>query len=583
MRFLQYRYVLNNLEKLSESDLDNYKLKISKLSVIKNADITNQDIIIEGQEGVYEYDILQSLIEASDEFGVEVVFDGDQPLDNQAPLNEEDLEDNPAYTNEEFIDFNDKLSESKKSFKKDSYFRLGELCLSIVLFIVSLFFELGNSVFSAKMILLIISYSISGYDIVFNFGMDIYKKKFFAGNIAIVLSSIALVLLGEPTTATLMVILFAIAKFIEQTAEKKRGLKIEELFYTGSTPVIANGVNTLRGDIKQDDILSLKAGDIIPCDGVLLKDGEVYSYPIDYNMSTDYKAGDDVLGGSVTLSEVSVKAKCKFGESFIDTARDNFKKSINQIGGDKYKKYAKIGLYADLALLLVALITTFVLPCFSSTYKIGLVKWGLVGACILAVGTIVCYITNIGALFGNLWIDGKSSHIDFKDPKYIFTLAKANSLIVSAKSICDCQKPCLKDDTTGALNELFALGIKKAEIKKDFDGADVVDIIKFNQDNVKKENLVFVGDGEGDVGLKGGKVNIMNGEISFVPLAYKMAKTTNSKVKISCIVGAILKVVLIALLFVIPYAKFNIVWFAVIGALLNLLVAGFSLPFICKK
>lgn len=593
---MEYRYKLKGLENLNEKDFSKLKTKILKFNDVEDVTLSGDEVILACKQGAYEYNVLQELIALSDEFSIEVIFgdenDDNRPIDggfeensdfitenNDDKSNGFDGETKNRISGEEF-DYDDKMFAEKKTNKKDLRFRLGELAVSLVLFIASLFFKTGNSVFSLKMILLILSFSVSGYDVVFNVGVDIYKKKFLNGNLVMVIASIALIVLGEPNAATLLVWLFAAAKFVESYSLKISQAKKDDLFYTGSIPLKVDGQETLRKDIKSGNTVTVGRGDRIPTDGVMIRDGEVSSYKIDYDVTTERKTDDKVLAGSIVISKsITYLSTADFGCSFVDEKKVEYENAIKNINGEKTKKWSKIGLYADLLMIFVSLLTAFALPLTTDNYKTGLLDYGIIGSVILAVSMISLSISNVLCVYKNLYADGRSADLDFKDLTSIKKLGAANTFKVSAKALCDFDKEiCLKPETLGAIDEIAFLGIKK--IVTDFDCQlpdSVKDKIDFIEPPVKKEKQFYFSENAGDISYDGDGVKILSKDLSMVPLAYRMAKKAKFAAKLSAVLAIISKVLLIAGAFLLKTTKFNIAYLAVIGGFVCLLQALITL------
>lgn len=587
---MEYRYKLKGLENLNEKDFSKLKTKILKSNDVEDVTLNGDEIILSCAQSAYEYDVLQELIALTDEFSIEVVFgdenDDNRPIDGDIEENnesaDEKIDDNKGESDtgkkeknsQEEFDYDDKMFTEKKTNKKDLRFRLGELAVSLLLFIASLFFEAGDSVFSMKMILLILSFSVSGYDVVFNAGVDIYKKKFLNGNLIMLIASIALIVLGEPNAATLLICLFAAAKFVESYSLKISQAKKDDLFYTGSIPLNVDGQETLRKDIKSGNVVTVGRGDRIPTDGVLSCDGEVSSYKIDYDVTTERKAGDKVLAGSIVISQsITYLSTADFGCSLVDEKKTEYENTTENIDGEKTKKWSKIGLYADLLMIFVSLLTAFLLPLTADNYKMGLLDYGVTGSVILAVSMISLAISNVLSVYKNVYADGRSADLDFKDLASIKKLGGANTFKVSAKALCDFDNEvCLKPETLDAIDEITFLGIKK--IVTDFDCQlpdSVKDKIDFIEPTVKKEKQFYFSENAGDISYGGDSVKILSKDLSMVPLAYRMAKKAKFAAKLSAALAIASKVLLIAGAFLLKVTKFNVAYLAVIGGFVCLI------------
>ncbi len=590
---MEYRYKLKYPDNFGDKARNKYKSKVSAQDAVTNAVFDGDYLTLNCKDGTYEYDILQTLIAISDEYEIEVLFgenddngliDGDleNPDENQGSQDGDNGEvseaSDEAIEKQSKLDYDDKLTAEKQTLKKDSLIRIGELSVATVLFVVSLFLKAGDTAFSFKTILAILAFSISGYDIVFNAGLDIFKKRIQSGNLYVFVAAVALIVLGQAEVSTAVIILFAVAKFIEDYATKRNDLTKKGVFYTGTTPVIVDGEETLREEIKSGSILTIKEGDVLPVDGILKCDAEVVGYNVDYSLKSEYKAGEKVLAGSVAITDLTYESSCGYGESVIDERRKSFEEKVENFGGAKSKKLSKIGLYADLFIIFIALAVTFLLPLTGGDYVEGLKKWGVIGGTILSFSLIGLSVLRSNKIFKSLYTEGFSKGIDFNDLQSTKKLGEANAMKVSAKALCEQNGSGLKEDSLGALKELNALGIKK--ISTDFDlklSDSVKKQIDFVEPTLKKENSVYFGDNSGDVALLGGNVNVFSGEISFVPLAYKMAKKAGKLAKFSLFTNIAIKVLLAALVVILALLGINAAYLAAVGVGLEVIFTSLLL------
>lgn len=590
---MEYRYKLKYPDNIGDKERNKYKSKVSAVDCVTQAVFDGDYLTLNCIDGTYEYDILQTLIAVSDEYEIEVLFDENDdngPIDGdledseaQEPLendSSESLEEKSkeAVDKQSKLDYDDKLTAEKATLKKDSLIRIGELSIALILYIVSLFLKAGDTVFSFKTILAILAFSISGYDIVFNAGLDIFKKRILSGNLFVFIAAVTLIVLGQAEVSTAVIILFAIAKFIEDYAAKRNDLTKKGVFYTGTTPVIIDGEESLREEIKSGSLLTIKEGDVLPVDGVLTCDAEVFGYNVDYSLKSEYKKGEKVLAGSVAITDLTYESSCDYGNSEIDERKKSFEEKVENFGGTKSKKWSKIGLYADLLMIFIALAVTFLLPLTTGDYVEGLKKWGVVGGPILSFSIISLTVIRFDKIFKNLYTEGFSKGIDFNDLTSTEKLGKANAMKVSATALCDFSGAKLKEDSLGALKELNALGIKK--VSTDFDlelPSTVKKQIDFVEPTLKKENSVYFGNNSGDVALLGGNVNVFSGEISFVPLAYKMAKKALKLAKFSLFTSIAVKVLLAALVTLLAFFGVNAAYLAVVGVGLEVIFTSLLL------
>lgn len=546
--------------------------KINGVKGISSASIKDDILTVTIESGFYEYDVLTDIFKVCDGFSVNLDFMeesvdngtiGGDFVENEGDLSK-DLDENPSPVSPRAektdqispspsFEEVDLLEKEAKQFKSDLIFRIGEVSLSIILFVVSLFLKGGSGGFSLHTVILVLAFSIAGYDVVYGLYTDIKNKAPLNGNLTALLAAVSAVVLGHAAFGALFIILFSAARNFSAFADRYKELSILKSYYTGSLPVLVGEEQTSLQDLKIGDTITLEEGQYIPCDGTSLSDGEVLYKTASLSAPVSVKKGDPVFAGSIALAAgLLVKVESLFGHSVIDGEGEAFLSHKEaKKAASKSKKVAKIALYVDFCAILLSLIITFIPPIFTQSYGDNLSKWALIGAALLGIVSLHGIIGFYLNAFDNLVVTGVKRSVLFGDERAVSRLALGNDLTVDAAVLVEDGK--VKEDAYGMLNEFLACGVKN--VKVDFKSASypesVVCDLDFTQNPVKKPKEIFAGN-NGDISLTEGKNRVLNDQISFMPLAYKMAKNTASSAKAGLILSAVLKVVSLALIFVIP-------------------------------
>ena len=546
--------------------------KINGVKGISSASIKDDILTVTIESGFYEYDVLTDIFKVCDGFSVNLDFMeesvdngtiGGDFVENEGDLSK-DLDEKPSPVSPRAektdrpspspsFEEVDLLEKEAKQFKSDLIFRIGEISLSIILFVVSLFLKGGSGGFSLHTVILVLAFSIAGYDVVYGLYTDIKNKAPLNGNLTALLAAVSAVVLGHAAFGALFIILFSAARNFSAFADRYKELSILKSYYTGSLPVLVGEEQTSLQDLKIGDTITLEEGQYIPCDGTSLSDGEVLYKTASLSAPVSVKKGDPVFAGSIALAAgLLVKVESLFGHSVIDGEGEAFLSHKEaKKAASKSKKVSKIALYVDFCAILLSLIITFIPPIFAQSYGDNLSKWALIGAALLGIVSLHGIIGFYLNAFDNLVVTGVKRSVLFGDERAVSRLASGNDLTVDAAVLVEDGK--VKEDAYGMLNEFLACGVKN--VKVDFKSASypesVVCDLDFTQNPVKKPKEIFAGN-NGDISLTEGKNRVLNDQISFMPLAYKMAKNTVSSAKAGLILSAVLKVVSLALIFVIP-------------------------------
>ncbi|HLS35832.1 MAG TPA: heavy metal translocating P-type ATPase [Bacillota bacterium] len=219
--------------------------------------------------------------------------------------------------------------------------------VGLALFIIALFLPkgwVGNSVYAATLIL-------SGYHIIIEGFVDTYQQsknqKRFKPNVHILmtLAAIGAMIIGDFLEASLLILIFAGAHYLEDYAEgrsKKEITSLLELNPTSARKIMPNGEVKIVdvSELKIGDQVSILNGDQIPTDGVVLSG----SSSIDQSAITgesipvEKEVGDELFGSTINGSGTLVMEVTK------DSSETVFAKIVQLVSQTQrdYSKTAKL-------------------------------------------------------------------------------------------------------------------------------------------------------------------------------------------------------------------------------------------------
>ena len=335
-------------------------------------------------------------------------------------------------------------------------FILVRAVLSIILMIASTFINgLG------KNIILLVSYFIISYDILWQAFKNIIKGRAFDENFLMSIASLTALIVPMFTLEAhidqydgiLVMILYQIGEYIQHKAVDKSQKSISEMLDldVSEVDIIVDG-KTKKVDvkhIKEDDILLVMPGDILVIDGIVVHGtsslntasltGE--SAPIDVS------EGDKVLSGSINNDGVlHVKATSRFNTSttakvkeIVEQANKN-KASIDRF----FSRFAKV--YTPIVIL-ISLIVMFILPLVFGfeehflpyLYK-GLAVMVISCPCALVISIPLAYFMGIGKAAKNQILVKGASYLEILNEIDVIlfdktgTLTKGQFVITEIKS-----------------------------------------------------------------------------------------------------------------------------------------------------
>ena len=480
---------------------------------------------------------------------------------------------------EDDFDYQDRLVVKKQTLKKDAFIRIGELFVSTILLIVCYALSGGQTqAMSPSMFVGVLAFAIGGYEIFYSAIGDIVHKKFLSENIIMGLACLLGAFLGYLVETTALALVFGITKEIEVYASGVSQNKLEEIFYTGSVAIKTESGETKKlADIAVNDVLSLSELDIIPCDGIANCDATLDCYRSLGIPEAQVKAGDKVYAGSIVLSEnLNMTVEKSNAESQLVLKKNAFEEKLTA-----YTVVDKKLKYLNVALVFISLLLAFIPPIFGKQgYLLNLQVWGARAIALLSISMLAYAFYLAANCIKNALIALKYTEIEVNNISTFNKLAKANAFKFKASTLTE--NGSMKADTHGVMNELLAAGVKNVETEFDLELDEEVEAkLDFVQNNVSNKREIVVGK---DIMLgSSGDIAIARGEISFVPLSYKIAKLATKRKKLVITLKLLFFVATIAALLFVPFKLINPIYFGVINGAITALFALFSLSILKNR
>lgn len=396
---------------------------------------------------------------------------------------EESLNKNKDFKNA-IVNFNtSKISfESEKDFKieelnrlikkvePDAYlsleiekkeYHIWTLILGVIIGFLGFFIDFPNYI---KIILYLVSYSLLLYKIVINAFKLLIKSHTINENALITISCLGALIIGEVMEGIMVIFLYTIGKILEEKAINNSRKSITNLLDIKQNNVHLKTKNEIKEisleDIKINDILIVKKGELIPVDGTISKGESLFDTSKITGESTlvEKKSGDSVLSGFInTENVIELKADTTFINStvskileLLETATD--KKTKTETAVSKISKiYTPIIII--LSIFIVILLPFFNVSLNESIYR-SLTFLVISCPCAIAISIPLSYFTGIGIASKN--------GILIKGSNYLDNLSNAKTIIF---------------DKTGTLTS-GAFSIKKIDIlDKNYDEKQILDIL----------------------------------------------------------------------------------------------------------
>lgn len=301
---------------------------------------------------------------------------------------------------------------SSSSTKKERKIKGIELIASLVVLIVGIILKNIESTSIFANYVLVIAYSIAGYEVIFEGLISIFKGKPFSENTLMTIASLAAILLGEVVEAVGIMFLFSLGELFEHAAIADADKIIEKLksYKDEKVKVLSDGIIKIVNPekVKIGDIIVVSVGEKNVIDGEIIEGSATFDTKVITGESVykDLTISNTVLGGFVCADGmVKIKATKTYSDSAVSKICEAVKDSAKKKSKTEsfLEKFAK---WFTPVVVIGAILLTFIPPIFSSSYVDGLKVWGLRAVmllcvscpCSLVISIPLAYYTGVGNL-----------------------------------------------------------------------------------------------------------------------------------------------------------------------------------------
>ncbi len=298
----------------------------------------------------------------------------------------------------------------EKEEKKRLKSRIIELSIALAIMIVGIVLSSIKSTVKFADYVYIVAFSLSGYEVIVNGIIGIFKGKPFTEDTLMMIASVSAMFLGETVEAVGIMLLYGVGETFEKTVTNDATKIINSLkSYKDETVRILGEGNIEKtispSQVKVGDIMILRAGEKITVDGVIIEGSSSFDTKIitGENAYRDLAQGDEVLSGFTVIDgTVKIKATKKYNESAICKIADIIETSAKKKSKpEKFlEKFAK---WYTPCVVIVALLLAFIPPFFEIRYLNGLKIWGVRAVmllcvscpCSLVISIPLCYFMGV--------------------------------------------------------------------------------------------------------------------------------------------------------------------------------------------
>ncbi len=218
-----------------------------------------------------------------------------------------------------------KYADEDNEHEENLSFELIKIIISAVLFLLSILIDNKNT----SLIMIVLSYVVVGYEVVFSAIKNIFKGKPFDEAFLMTIATVGAFVIGKYSESVAVMLFYQVGEFFQGLAVNRSRKSISNLM--NIRPDYANlktskGIEKVSPDsIKVGDIIVVKAGERIPLDGKVING----TSSIDTSALTgeamlhDVTSGEDVLSGSINVNGLlEIEVQKEFSESTVSKILD---------------------------------------------------------------------------------------------------------------------------------------------------------------------------------------------------------------------------------------------------------------------
>lgn len=310
--------------------------------------------------------------------------------------------------------------DGEEGFWREHGFDLIKIIVSSLLLLSTIVFKCGGTV---KLVLCIIAYIISAYEIFINCIKGIANKNFLDENTLMFIASVTAFCLGNYSEGVFIVVLYALGELLEDVAtdnSRKKIAGLSELKSVTARVITKTGfADVSPASVEAGTLIEVRKGDRVPIDGILVGASAEFDMKAITGESKPYviEDGQTVYSGAInTGNSVVIKTTKLYKDSTVE-------KIISMVEGANAQKaksqkfitsFAKV--YTPIVVL-AALVVAFIPPLFDGmnfTFWIYKALSFLVVSCpcALVISVPLAFFTGIGNMAKNGVLVKGSNYID---------------------------------------------------------------------------------------------------------------------------------------------------------------------------
>ena len=259
--------------------------------------------------------------------------------------------------------------------KEEQKQELLKLIISAILFVAAIIIDKTvlneDTSFRIRLAVYIPAYLVAGFEVLKNAVTNIFHGEIFDENFLMAIAGIGAFFVGECPEAVIIMLFYGVGELFEDVAVENSRSSIKDLLTLApeTANVLRNGeiVNVNAKEVKQGEIIVVKAGEKVPLDGVVTEGSTAFdmSALTGESLPVNVGEGENVLSASINMQNaVSIRVEKEYKDSTATLIQETVENAVAQ--KPKVDRFiTKFSKYYTPIVVISAVFISLILPFFT--------------------------------------------------------------------------------------------------------------------------------------------------------------------------------------------------------------------------
>ncbi len=259
--------------------------------------------------------------------------------------------------------------------KEEQKQELLKLIISAILFVAAIIIDKTvlneDTSFWIRLAVYIPAYLVAGFEVLKNAITNIFHGEIFDENFLMAIAGIGAFFVGECPEAVIIMLFYGVGELFEDVAVENSRSSIKDLLTLApeTANVLRNGeiVNVNAKEVKQGEIIVVKAGEKVPLDGVVTEGSTAFdmSALTGESLPVNVGEGENVLSASINMQNaVSIRVEKEYKDSTATLIQETVENAVEQ--KPKVDRFiTKFSKYYTPIVVISAVFISLILPFFT--------------------------------------------------------------------------------------------------------------------------------------------------------------------------------------------------------------------------